>query len=128
MTNKTNRQSPSTKCTTEQFQRADFPEFLGADLRAVEIVSYNESVGSRRLLAVYTEFKFRISVPYYFAAEALAGLTGLSAWATGQGLPAVTVQQTLATCGTGAEPDPTAGSTLCRACEFGFYKVFFFIF
>jgi len=127
MTKKANRQSHSTKCTTEQFQTADFREFLGADLRAVEIVSYDERVGSRRLLAVYMEVKFRITVPYYLAAEALAGLTGLSAWATGQGLPAVTVQQTLTTCGAGAEPDPTSGNTSCRACEFGFYKVIFFI-
>lgn len=95
----------------------------GADLRTVEIISYeekNSSLVSRRLLSgtITVDFNFRLAVPRYFAAQALSGLAGLQDWVLSQGLPGITVGATVFACGAGAEPDPISNLT-CRACHHG---------
>ena len=97
----------------------------GADRSTVQIVSYaqvNSSQTSRRLLSgiISVEFNFRIAVPRYFSSEAVVGLSDLAAWVQEEGLPGLTVGATTASCGAGAEPDPS--NPVCRACDFGLYK------
>ena len=70
-------------------------------------------------------FAFRLSVPRYFVAQAQQGLEqDLASWVIEQGLPRVTVLETVLTCGAGAEPlhpvnhvtslggDPTTNTSL----------------
>ena len=78
--------------------RSGIAEVSGADLGDVEILSYAER-NSRRLLSITVEFNFRITVARYFLATAMDNLAGLQAWAAAQGLPGVTVGETIATCG-----------------------------
>jgi hypothetical protein len=116
----------SAACNVSVFEqnmetyRSGIAEVSGADLGDVEILSYAErnSQTSRRLLSITVEFNFRITVARYFLATAMDNLAGLQAWAAAQGLPGVTVGETIATCGAGAEPDPSSNVS-CRACEYG---------